>query len=104
MVAIALIVLMGITLLVLLSGSALYARLIKLRTAVTSAQSEIDTAINKRDDPLPGTPPGQLRDIIAAAAGDYNAAVNRYNSAIDTFPADLLAKCFSLKKAEFFDP
>lgn len=114
LVAIALIVLLGVTLLVLLSGIALYARLIKLRTAVTSARAEIDNALKKRyasPDLRSDTDFGRLQDglgkvedNITAAARAYNAAARDYNSAIETFPADLIAKCFSLKKSEFFDP
>jgi hypothetical protein len=111
--AIALIVLLGVTLLLLLSGIALYARLIKLRTAVTSARSEIDNALSKRyasPDLRSNTDfgrlqdgPGMAGDNVTAAARDYNAVVREYNLAIETFPADVIAKCFSLNKAELFD-
>jgi hypothetical protein len=103
LIAIALIVFLGVALLVFLSGIALYARLIKLRTAVTSARSQVDYAMRKRDDLASGTLSARLEDDVALAVGDYDAAASNYNSAIDTFPADLLAKCFDLNKAEFLD-
>jgi hypothetical protein len=112
LIAISLVVLLGVALLVLLSGIALYVRLIKLRTAVTSARSEIDNTLRKRyaspdvrsntDFQRPQNELWEPEENIAAAARKYNATVRNYNTAIETFPSDLIAKCFSLKKAEFF--
>jgi len=113
-IAIVLIVLLGVSLIVVLSGIAIYARVVKLRTAVTSSWSEIDNILKKRygasSDLRRNTDflrlqkeLGVFEDVIAAAVSDYNAAVRDYNSGIETFPADLIAKRYNLKKAESFD-
>ena len=102
-IAIVLIVLLGVAALVLLSGIAIYARLVKLRTAVMSARSELDTALNKRYAFVHEPQLRENEDTIKAAGRDYNAAVRDYNSGIETFPADLVAKLCNLKKAGFFD-
>ena len=89
-IAIVLIVLLGVALFVLLSGIALYARVVKLRTAVVSSRAEIDNALKKRYDDL------------SAAVRDYNAAVRDYNFEIESFPLRLVAKRCGLEKAEFY--
>lgn len=114
LIIIVLIVLFGSALLVLLSGIALYARLVALRSTVASSWSKIDGALNAVTDfsPDPKDQPDlqgmqvrlkELQDNITAAANNYNAAARDYNIAIETFPAQILAKLFHLEKARFFD-
>jgi hypothetical protein len=102
-IAIALIVFLGVALIVALSGIAIYARVVKLRTAVTSSWSEIDIDLKKRHALVPEPKFRELENNITVAVRTYNAAVQDYNIAIETFPANLVAKWYNLKKAEFFD-
>lgn len=102
-IIIVLIVLLGAAMLVLLSGIALYARLVKLRAAVSDLWSELQIRLKERRNQTPEVQPGESDDIIAAVANDYNTAVQDYNIAIEAFPAEILAGLFHLKKAQFFD-
>ncbi len=113
-ITIVLIVLLGVALLVLLSGIALYARLVTLRSAVTSSWSKIDRALNAVSDfpPDPKSEPDlqgmqlqlkELQDDIALAVRNYNKAVQDYNVAIETVPAQLIAKLYGFEKAKLFD-
>lgn len=97
-IAITLIVLLGVVMLVLLSGIALYARLMRLRSVVNSARLEIDNVLRKRNASETGTPLRGLEDHVTAAVRDYNSAVKNYNLAIGTFPAGIIAKLFTIEK------
>ena len=103
LVIIILVVLFGVALLVLLSGIALYARLVKLKAAVSSSRAHLNILLRERHDVALGAQIRELEDNIAAAVSDYNAAVQDYNIAIETFPTQILAKLFHLKKAGFFE-
>ncbi len=98
-----LIVLVGVVLLVLLSGIALYARLVKLRATVSYLRPQLQLLLKERHDPTSEIQLRESADNIAAVANDYNSAVQDYNIAIETFPAQILANLFHLKKAQFFD-
>jgi hypothetical protein len=102
-IAILLIVFLGAALLALLSGIALYARLVKLRGAVNSARSEVDEVLKKRKDRAPGLQPAEFADNVAAVVRRYNATVRDYNSSIETFPAQIVAKLLNLEKAGSLD-
>jgi hypothetical protein len=121
LIVIALIVLLGVALLVFLSGIALYARLVGLRRTVTSSWSEMDITLKKRydlatklanispDDKETAVSQGleaqlsRLEDDVSAAVRTYNTSVQNYNIATGTFPAQIVAKLFNLERAEFFD-
>lgn len=114
LIIIVLIVLSGATLFLLLSGIALYARLIKLKGVVASCRSKVDRALSAVQDFSPDLKEQldlqgmqvklkELQDNIAFAVGDYNAAVRDYNIAIETFPAQILAKMFHMRKAQSLD-
>jgi LemA protein len=47
----------------------------------------------------------ELSDIenkIAASRRFFNSTVNEYNSSIETFPTNIVAKLFGFKREEFF--
>lgn len=46
----------------------------------------------------------ETEDAIANARKYYNACVRDYNTAIETFPRNLLAKLGGFRPAEFFEP
>ncbi|SPQ01739.1 hypothetical protein NBG4_70002 [Candidatus Sulfobium mesophilum] len=102
-IIIVLIVLFGTALLVLLSAIALYARLVKLRATVSFLWSNLRTLLGERHDLTDKTQLREFEDNIAPVASDYNAAVRDYNIAIETFPAQILAKLFHMKKVGSFD-
>lgn len=115
-IVIAVIVLLGVALLVLLSGIALYARLARLRAAVKSSWSAVDVKLKERHDLAAGKGPKadadfqqrqaplrELRDNIRHAVRSYNALVMDYNGEIQSFPSNIIAGLFKLKKAESFD-
>ena len=103
LIIIVIIVLFGAALLVLLSGIALYARLVELRAAVGSFCSHLNNLLREHHDL---TAEAQFRESegnIAAALSSYNAAAWDYNIAIETFPAQIIAKLFHLNKVPLFD-
>ncbi len=102
-IAIIAIVFLGSALLAFLSGVAVYARLIKLRAAVLSLQSEINDVLGKRDTAAFQHRIEGSEDNISKAIRRYNSAVEDYNAAIGTFPAQVIARLFDIKKAESFD-
>ena len=113
-ITIVLIIVFGAALLLLLSGIALYARLIALRSTVASSRSKIDDALNAVQDFSPELKEQldlqgmlvklkELQDNISFAVRDYNAAVQDYNIAMETFQAQILAKMFHMKKAQSLD-
>jgi len=80
----ALIVFGGIGLLLLLSGIALYNRLIRLRAAVDKARPATTKGRGKGDE----------------ARRLYEMAVCDYNTAIEAFPANIMARWFGLQKED----
>lgn len=45
---------------------------------------------------------GDIEDAIQLARRYYNATVRNYNTAVETFPANIIAKHYSFVKKEFF--
>ncbi len=103
LVLIVLIVLFGAALLVLFSAIALYARLVKLKATVSFLWSHLHTLLGERRGLTDKTRLREFEDNIGPAVSDYNAAVQAYNIAIETFPAEILAKLFHMKKVACFD-
>lgn len=107
------IIISGIGLLVLLSGIALYNRLVTLRALVSSSRLDMEALLRKKHAKASEqTGKGesdfseyrsQMQLRRAEALRIYNDAVWAYNTAIETFPANLLARWFGLKKEEPLD-
>ena len=68
-------------------ATAVYSRLVRLRALVTKAWKLLEADQAK-----------------AAAQNVYNAHVDKYNAALDAFPAYLIAPLTGLKPARRFEP
>lgn len=102
------IILSGIALLVLLSGIALYNRLVTLRALVRSARTDVEAILRKlQAKASEQTGKGEsdfseYRSQMQLRRDEtlriYNDAVWAYNTAVETFPGNLLARWFGLEK------
>jgi hypothetical protein len=72
---------------VAMGGLAVYSRLVRLRTQVTRTWKLLEADQSK-----------------TAAQNVYNAHVASYNSALETFPAYLIAPVMGFKPARRFEP
>lgn len=102
------IILSGIALLVLLSGIALYNRLVTLRALVRSARTDVEAILRKLQAKASEQTGKEQSDFSEyrsqmqlrrdEALRIFNDAVWAYNTAVETFPANLLARWFGLEK------
>ena len=92
-------VLGGIGVMMLLSGIALYNRLMTLRSLVRSARTGMEAIQQGGRQKLTS---GQTA-ALDYALRTYNEAVWSYNTALVTFPANVMARWCGLEKEESLD-